>query len=200
MKTFLAAWAYALAMALAVMLGLPSVAVAGGHKSADCYTHRALMICKHNDGWSKATLKRTYAVAKLKKKGWGHHRSRHHAKHWRKHDRKHHMRHHHRKHHARHHHRKHHPSHVDLVTRQQSLAVGPCETSLPKLPNSDYCVHGVIIYPPVVERVTDPVPHSERGNTRRYYPRGYYDPNAWRYRPADTQIIRALHKEHGLNH
>jgi hypothetical protein len=208
MKTMLPAWVYALALALAAMLGLPSVAVAGSHKNADCFAHRALTICKHNEGWSKVTLKRTYKMAKYKKKSWSHHRTRHHAAHWRKHHAKHHARHHqrrahmarhHRKHHAKHH-RKHHAAHVDLVTRQQSIVVGPCETSLPKLPHSDYCVHGAIIYPPVVERVKDPVPHSERGHTRRYFPRGYYDPNAWRYRPTDQQLIHAVHKEHGQDH
>lgn len=207
MKSILPAWAYALVLALAVMLGLPSAAVAGGHKDQNCYSHRALTICKHNDGWSKASLKRTYMAAKHKKKRWGHHKARHHAAHWRKHHRKHHARHHHRTHHARHHHHKHrarhhgkhHAGHVDLVTRQHSLVIGPCETSLPKLPHAEKCVHGAIVYPPVVERVKDPVPHSERGRTRRYYPRGYYDPNAWRYRPSDRQIIRAIHKQ-GIEH
>jgi hypothetical protein len=190
MKSMLPAWAYALVLALAAMLGLPSAAVAGVHKDQNCYAHRALTICKHNDGWSKVSLKRTYKAGKYKKKRWGHHRARHQAAHWRKHNRKHHAR----------HHRKHRGGHVDLVTRQQSVVVGPCETELPKLPNADMCVHGAIVYPPVVERVTGPVPNSERGRTGRYYPRGYYDPNAWRYRPTDRQIIRALHRQHGMDH
>ena len=199
MKTIMPAWAYALCLALAILLGMPSAAVAGTHNASGCYSHRALTICSHNDSWSKSVLKRTYA-AKHKKKRWGHHRARHHAAQWNKNDRHHakHGRHHHR-HHARHH-RQRHASHLDLVTRQMSIVVGPCETSLPKLAHTDQCVHGAIVYPPVVERVAGPVANSERGRTSRYYPRGYYDPNAWRYRPTDRQLIRAVHKRKGMNH
>jgi hypothetical protein len=210
MKTILPAWAYALCLALAILLGMPSAAVAGAHKSSDCYSHRALTICSHNASWSKSVLKRTYA-AKHKKKRWGHHRARHHAAHWRHHGKHHakHMRHHgkhhakhwrkHRGHHANRHHKRH-AGHVDLVTRQMSIVVGPCETSLPKLPHAEGCVHGAIVYPPVVERVTGTVANSERGRTGRYYPRGYYDPNAWRYRPTDLQLIHAVHKTKGMKH
>jgi hypothetical protein len=211
MKSILQAWALALGLALAVMLGFPSAAVAGQHSGKGCYAHRALTICKHNETWSKATLKRTYKAA-YKKKRVSHRHHGHRKAHWRKHHRHHHHAHHrhgrhhahhgyrhHRKHHARHH-RKHHAAHVDLVIRQQSIVTGPCETELPRLYHEDKCVHGAIIYPPVVERAKDPVLNSERGRTRRYYPRGYYDPNAWRYRPTDQQIIRAFHKKHGMKH
>jgi hypothetical protein len=196
MKTLLPAWAYALCLAFAVMLGLPGAAHAGNHKGQNCYSHRALTICAHNDAWSKSALKRTYA-AKYKKKRWAKRHRRHHAHHHRNYA--HHAKAHHRKRHARKH-RMRHAAHIDLVTRQHSLAVGSCSTSLPKLPGSAHCVHGAIVHPPVVERLTAPAPHAERGTTRRYFKRGYFDPNAWRYRPTDRQLIRAVHKKKGMKH